>query len=428
MTAPAPSTARRRRRVAAGVALVTTVAATSAAVAASLSSVPGVVISYERSPNPVSHLFNRVFKRGRFIGSPTLTILPNGHYLAAHDLFRNGGAETPAGRGTSKVFRSTDQGRTWRKVSEVHGAFWSTVFAHRGAVYLWGRIAASGAAVIRRSTDEGATWTDPVDAASGLLAPSGGGSTPNPPVVFGGRLWIATGTRVWSAPEAADLLQASSWTVSAGPPTDPSYLNGQFTAWSEGQVVASPATGVLVLPKIRDRPNTALLRYSDPSRRPQFDPAQDFVRLPGAEKKFGVRYDPVSGRFWALTNPVLRRHQSQANVPWSIWRFWRQPVTPALVRNAAAIYSSADLRTWEFEQVFLYSSDVDHVGFQYLNFDFEGNDLVVVARTAYNVGFWKTPRAHDSNLLTFHRVHDFRTRPANQYPAGSGLNASNGAP
>lgn len=420
-----------RRRVAAPLALsalAAGLAATTVASAAGLSSVPGVVISYEPSPNPVQHLLDQVLHRGKFIGSPTIAVLPNGHYVAAHDVFRNGGAESPAGRGTTKVFRSTDRGRTWSRVSQLTRAGWSTLFEHGGSLYLFGAVtAASNDIVIRRSSDEGATWTDPVDDRTGQLG-QGSGTTPNPPVVHGGRLWIANSTRVWSAPVGADLLLAASWTLSGAPRSDPAYLNGAFTLWSEGQVVASPATGVLVLPKVKDLPNTALLRYPDPARAPTFDPAQDFATLPGAEKKFGAVYDPVSRRFWALTNAIMRRDQGKASVPWSIWRFWKRPVTPALVRNAAAIYSSADLRAWEFERVFLYSPDVEHVGFQYLNFLIEGNDLLVVSRTAWNVGLWKTPRAHDSNLMTFHRVTDFRTRPANQYPAGSGLTASTGAP
>jgi hypothetical protein len=425
-----PSQARCRRSLGVSVALLVAgglATATLASAQPSFSNVPGVVVSYEPSPNPLLHVFNQIFKRGTFIGSPTLAVLPNGNYVAAHSLFRNGGQEAPKGVGTTRVFRSTDRGRSWRKVSQFSRAGWSTLFEHRGRLYLFGKLKSGSEFVVRRSDDEGSTWTDPTNANTGLLGP-GGGTTPNPPVIHNGRLWIATGTRVWSAPVGSDLLLATSWKRSRAPRSDPSYMNGRFTFWSEGQVVASPATGVHVLPKIKDHPNTALLGYPNPTRRPQFDPAQDFVHLPGAEKKFGVRFDPVSGKFWALTNPVLRRHQHQANVPWSIWRFWRKPVTPALVRNAAAIYSSTDLRTWQFERVFLYSRDVEHVGFQYLNFLIEGSDLLVLSRTAYKVGVWNTPRSHDSNLMTFHRIRDFRARPANQYPAGSGLNASNGAP
>ncbi len=377
-----------------------------------LSDVPGVVISHQPSPNP----FARWLRRGKFVGSPTLAILPNGHYVAGHDLFRRGGGETEKVGGITKVFRSTDRGATWSPTARIEGAFWSTLFAHGGSLYLFGYTKQGGAMVIRRSDDEGATWTEPLDATSGLLHPGPAGGTPNPPVVHGGRLWIASGTRAVSAPTGADLLQAAAWTRSRGLGGDSSWLGGRFTFWSEGQVVASPATGVLVLPKIKDRNNTALLRYVDPAGRPQFDPAQDFASLPGADKKFGVRYDDVSGRFWALTNPVLPQH-----TPKKKWKpTWRNPfrrvASPNMVRNTAALYSSADLRTWELERVVLYSADAKHVGFQYLNFLIEGADIVLVSRTAYNVGLWKTPRAHDSNLLTFHRIPNFRQRPANPYP------------
>ena len=60
-----------------------------------LSDVPGVVISYEPSPNPLGHLINRIFGRGKFIGSPSIAIMPNGHYVASHCLFRSGGGESP---------------------------------------------------------------------------------------------------------------------------------------------------------------------------------------------------------------------------------------------------------------------------------------------------------------------------------------------
>jgi hypothetical protein len=376
-----------------------------------LADVPGTVISYEPSPS----LIRWAFGHGEFVGSPTLARLPNGHYVAAHDLFGRGGGETEPGKGITKVFRSTDRGVSWSQVSRVEGAFWSTLFEHQGALYLWGFTKASGDLVVRRSTDEGQTWTDPRDATRGLLRQGRYGGTPNPPVVHAGRLWIAQGTRVFSAPVGADLLQASAWAQSRAPRSDPSYMGGRFTFWSEGQVVASPNTGVVVLPKIKNRSATALLRYSAPRAAPTFDPAQDFATLPGAEKKFGARYDPVSGKFYVLSNPVLARHAPKPGKT-SALRRWRCAHDAALVRNAAALYASTDLRTWELQQVFLYSPDVNRVAFQYLNFLIEGQDLIVVSRTAYNVGKRNTPRSHDSNLLTFHRIPNFRVRPANPYP------------
>jgi hypothetical protein len=39
-------------------------------------------------------------------------------------------------------------------------------------------------------------------------------------------------------------------------------LNGTFTFWSEGQIIASPHTGVVALPKIHGLPYTARIHMS----------------------------------------------------------------------------------------------------------------------------------------------------------------------
>src|ERR1700730_10074019 len=71
-----------------------------------------------------------------YIGSPSIAVLGNGDYLATHDLF--GPKSTEHTSAVTRVFRSTDRGRTWSHVTDVQGAFWSTVFTHQGAVYLLG--------------------------------------------------------------------------------------------------------------------------------------------------------------------------------------------------------------------------------------------------------------------------------------------------
>ena len=45
------------------------------------------------------------------------------------------------------------------------------------------------------------------------------------------------------------------------------------------------------------------------------------------------------------------------------------------------------------------------VGFQYLDWQFDGDDLVAVCRMA-----WNGLNYHDANTVTFHRVKNFRTR------------------
>src|SRR5574341_1884760 len=108
--------------------------------------VPGVVIDH------------RPASTGQYIGSPSIAALPDGSYAASHDLFGPGST-----RDRTLVFASADRGRTWEKRAENQGQWWSTLFVHRGALYLLGTSRENGHAVIRRSTDGGRTWTEPRD-------------------------------------------------------------------------------------------------------------------------------------------------------------------------------------------------------------------------------------------------------------------------
>jgi len=47
----------------------------------------------------------------------------------------------------------------------------------------------------------------------------------------------------------------------------------------------------------------------------------------------------------------------------------------------------------------------EEVGFQYVNFLIEGNDLLYLSRTAFN----QAANFHDANYSVFSRLKDFRT-------------------
>ena len=46
--------------------------------------------------------------------------------------------------------------------------------------------------------------------------------------------------------------------------------------------------------------------------------------------------------------------------------------------------------------------------FQYVDWQFEGADIVFVSRTSFEDGLGGANDAHDANYMTFHRVLDFR--------------------
>jgi hypothetical protein len=325
----------------------------------------------------------------QFIGSPAIVILPDGAYVAAHDIFGKG----PKVNHT-RVFRSTDRGKTWQQTVEMSGQFFSTLFVHRGALYLLGVSRSGGAIVIRRSGDGGVTWTIPGDKQTGILSGGGNHTAPTPVVEWQGRLWRAmewNPPKVYehfqasliSAPVDADLLQAASWTrtnlVRAAPPdkSDAHY-------WLEGNPVVAPNGQLVDILRIwKDgSEKAALLRLSPDGSTLTWDRARDVIAMPGGGVKFTIRYDSVSRRYWTLTN-------KQRN--------------PDSVRNVLALISSQDLRNWQVSATLLRHPDRAKHAFQYIDWQFDGEDIVAVSRTS-----WDGDTFHNANYLTFHRICRFR--------------------
>jgi len=371
--------------------LLVLVSLSPAALGQSMDDVPGVVVSHEPSPTWWDILTgNEVY-----ISSPAIVVMPNGDYIMAHDLFGSGADADESG--TTKVFYSSNKGATWTQKALLTGTERASLFVYDNDLYLFGYSKDDGNIIVRKSTNNGATWTSPVSSTTGLIRSGSYGGTPCSPVVYDNRIWIAQSNRVMSAPVGSDLLDAASWTRSNGITTQSSWLDGTFTFWTEGQVVASPETGVVVMPKIDGLPYTGLIQATSPGG-VTFDGDTDFVSLPGAEKKFGAKYDPVSQKFYVLSNPVLPAHAGET--------------TPQLTRTTGAVLSSRDLRHWDVEKLFLFTPHIDNgswgEAFQYFNFDFDGDDMVIASRTAFDVGDPEPPRGHDSNLLTFHKIEDFR--------------------
>ncbi|MCL5744787.1 MAG: glycoside hydrolase [Acidobacteria bacterium] len=186
---------------------------------------PGVVIDHQpASTQP-------------YIGSPTIAILPDGAYVASHDFF--GAGSTQSTSAVTRVFRSTDRGRTWSQTAEISDQFWSNLFLHRGKLYLMGATAEYGRIVIRASSDGGRTWTQ----ASYLTEDANYHTAPVPVALHGGRIWRAMEYHpsgawgffeafVLSAPAKANLLDARSWKLSAWLPYPKDAPEGKH--WLEG--------------------------------------------------------------------------------------------------------------------------------------------------------------------------------------------------
>ena len=352
---------------------------TAAAVEAS--EPPGVVI--DTSPD-----FDRVY-----VGCPSIAVLPDGSYVASHSWFGPG-----TDNDSLAVFASEDRGRCWHHLADIKGQWWSNLFVHGEALYIMGVSKRYGHVVIRRSTDGGKTWTEPKDRKSGLLLGDAQYHTaPVPVVVHNGRVWRAMEdamggggwakhfrTFVMSAPVDADLLNADNWTRSNRLKCDQQRLG---TGWLEGNMVVAPGGKLVNILRVAlaGGDKGAVVRVSDGGKTVSFDPEHDFIDLPGGANKFTIRYDQKSGRYWSLAN---------------------KEKDPAAYRNILALTSSRDLLEWQVESIILRHFDTRHHAWQYVDWLFDGQDMVAVSRTAWDGAH----NAHDANYFTFHRIADFRDR------------------
>jgi hypothetical protein len=269
--------------------------------------------------------------------------------------------------------------------------------------------------LIRRSDDGGITWTQPTDRENGMLLAGEFHCAPMPVLVHNGRLWRAMetahgpilqwgkryGAMVMSAPVDADLLKSSSWTTTNFVPYDSTYLNGNFTGWLEGNAVVAPNGEIWNILRVDDKTThdekAAIVKISADGKKASFDPSTGFIPFAGGSKKFAIRYDEKSGRYWTLSNIIpeeFRKQYPERN--------------PAGFRNTLALMSSADLLNWQTHTIVLQHPDVLKHGFQYVDWLFEGKDLIVASRTAYHDGKSDAHNNHDANFLTFHRVKNFR--------------------
>lgn len=345
----------------------------------------------------IDHL---VASSGVYVGSPSITILPDGTYVAAHDTF---GPRSSSN--LTSLFRSTDRGQTWTKLAELRGQYYSTLFVHGGALYVFGTTKLEGLPVIRRSTDGGATWTSPVDGETGLLAETGKYfSSPVPVVVAGGRVWRAMEqierTGVWvgmmSADKHSDLLKSASWTFTNTLAPNSSWLDGKFKGWLEGNAVATPEGHVVDVLRVyynAQPEKAAVVTVDQRNQKIAFTAQNGFVDFPGGGKKFTIRYDPVSRLYWTLSNAVLPGTYRGNNYE--------------RARNTLVLLSSADLRNWNVRRTVLHSEDSDKHGFQYADWVFDGEDIVAAVRVSSDDETGGAHSQHDSNYLTFLRVNNF---------------------
>jgi len=135
------------------------------------------------------------------------------------------------------------------------------------------------------------------------------------------------------------------------------------------------------------------VNISDDGLTASFDPTTGFMDFVGGAKKFSIRYDKKSKRYWTIANMITAEFSNLA---------------AGSVRNTLVLNSSTDLKNWTLNKILLSHPDVKTHGFQYIDWQFDGKDIIFLSRTAFDDENGGANNYHDANFLTFHRIINFR--------------------
>lgn len=411
---------------------------------------PGIQIAYSPASTAI------------YLGSPAITILPNGYYLASHDYFGGGSSQNTVGQ--TFLYLSDDRGTNWSLLGQMnrlvsgaadsYGCFWNHFFQLNGVLYsIANANGAGGPMVIRSSTNNGVLWTHASGSPtySGQPFPGTAWVPGQSSVIQSGCIWmeaeLGTGSGIFGdsyistmfAPTNGNLLAPTNWSLSTRVVRNTNWLGGTFSGWLEGNCLQDTNGGLLLMMRVDNRyPNGAAIgskaafiritylggtnattAFSGGNFDPTVSTGSGFVDYPGGCTRSTVRWDPVSQQYWTLCNYIPRAFRNSA---YNAERF----------RSILALASSPNLRDWTIQRFVmfddrLFSSDPAVVaaafnassigyetayGFQYADWQFDGDDLVATVRTAFCDNNGGPNSGHNANYYLFTRVTNFRSNPS----------------
>ncbi len=356
----------------------------------------GVVVNYLH-PDDEAYAFS-----GKYLCSPSLLRHPDGYLLASMDVYAGMYPQN-----LSLIFRSDNDGESWHYVSELFPCFWGKLFLHGGALYMLAVSTEYGDLLIGRSDDGGKTFSEPsvlLRGGNGKNREPGVHKNPQPVVNFGGRIWNTLEWGSWgrkyhavmvmSAPEESDLLDPESWSFSEPVKYDPEWKGvpaGESAGNIEGTLTVIDGElynimrysmdklerkyGLVISYKVNTADPEAPLEYAG------------CIEFPCNNSKFEIKFDEVSRKYYSVATRITDSEKIKA-------------------RNLLSLMVSEDCKNWRVLCDLIDERKQDHalVGFQYVDFEIEGDDIIYLCRTAIN----SAHSYHDSNYSTFHRVKNFR--------------------
>jgi len=361
---------------------------------------------FEKVPGNIIHHVPAYTRN--FIGCPSILRINKNKFLISHSYFGKGSKYSE-----SFIYETKDSGRTWFFITKIEDQIWSKIFMINGIIYILGtdhcdnnlgRL--NGKIVIRMSLDKGKTWTNAKDAKTGLITDIEGYHTaPTSILIHKNRLWKAFEyapepdrnkweSLVISACLDDNLLERDSWTFSN---SIKSWDNYQ---WIEGNVVVSPSNDIVnvLRTNLRTREGgigregfiendepACVVHIDDNGILTEHNVKNDKILFPGGGAKFTLKKDLKSDFYFSIVNP--------------------QDINS--YRNRLVLTASKNLTEWKIIKTLIKHDDPHYHAFQYVDFEFDDQDIIFVSRTAYDDNSGGADNAHNANYCTFHRIRNY---------------------
>jgi len=388
--------------------------------------------------------------------TPSILALPGGRLVAAYE---RGGTARAHNAAYAFILTSDDHGKTWTQRGTARMSH-ARLFAAGKSLYYLGQ---RGDLQVARSDDRGETWTEQVALTKGQAwhqsACNVWHAKGNVYLVMERR--VGTENKAWPvgslapvlmrAREEADLTKRESWTLASelvfsdliagykqndpalemfGVPffkqgypdrepvaTTPKRRTMSPMGWLETNVVQimdtnhvwydatghtfhlfarahTGGTGYAALAKVVENADGTMTTQleSAPSGKKML-----FVPFPGGQMRFHVSYDAKTKLYWLLSSQATDSMTRADRLPPERYDL------PNNERHRLVLHFSKNMVDWCFAGVVAITGSPKEAR-HYASMDIDGDDLVILSRS----GDARAKSAHDGNLITFHRVKNFR--------------------
>lgn len=330
---------------------------------------------------------------GRFLCSPSVARTKSGRIVAGMDVFAGADAQT-----LTLLFKSEDDGKTWRYLTDLHPFYWASLFYHRDVLYILGLTTEYGNLQIACSEDEGESWSAPVTLFYGSNYSCKYGGVHRAPMQinqYNGRLYTSCEYGCWkmgshlpavlSIDENADLMEPENWYRSEFLPFEGEWKEasgGVQKQTIEGNVVRGP-DGNLYNYMRWDLGSYLRLKVNEQDPEAPLEFAGIF-EAPVTTSMF--RVIPDGDKYLVVTN----RKTDAATIPHSSYR------------NVLTLFETKDMVNFKFIKDIVNFEDQDPnlYGFQYPTYLYENGVLSLVVRSSFN----GAEDFHNANYSLFFRV------------------------